>query len=157
LLVGASLVIAALVAFRWWWPDEETRIAARLHELARLATPEEDESPLSRVAAVAQLRSFFAEDVTIARGEGVASISGRDELLAVAAQVRASVARLAFADVQVHLEGTDSASAYLTATVSRRARSAGAIEAREVQLSLRKQDGNWVITRIEPLSTLERR
>jgi hypothetical protein len=156
-VAGAVLAALAVAAVRWWWPDERTAITRRLHELAALASAPEQDDTLGRVANLAALRRYLAQDVTIDAGTGVPPIKGRDALLGLAARGQTAGIELALADVQVHIERNGLATVYLTATLTRRGAARDGIDARELLLSMQKANGQWIISRVEPLRTLERR
>jgi len=141
---------------------EEREIARRLNELAETASVDVDENPVIRMANAARVGRYFTEDGLIERGENAAPIQGRGAVVALAAQARTAVEdlRIRFTDVEIRVSGSDTAVAHLTLVVSGRGEekpsTGSSIDARELRLTFRKIDGDWLIARVESLETLER-
>src|SRR4051812_34001128 len=74
LLIGAALIK--------WWPSDTREIRRQLDALADVLSVPPTESDISRVARLADLRSYFAEDVHIHLTE--LEIASRGELVALA-------------------------------------------------------------------------
>jgi hypothetical protein len=153
---------------------QERRIARRLDELAGAASADGPaESPVARMAAAGRVGRYFTEDVRV-EADGALWSQGRDAVVALAAQGRAAIDQLhvRVSDVEVTLSGSDSATAYLTLVVSGAARTGpdgapagisgrtpspdGILDARELLLTLRRVDGDWLIAGVERLETLKR-
>jgi len=153
---------------------EERRIARRLDELAEAASAHGPaESPVARMAAAVRVGRYFTEDVRV-EADGAVWMKGRDAVVTLAAQGRTAVDQLhvRVSDVEVTLSGPESATAYLTLVVSGGARTGpdgapeaipgrtpspdGILDARELLLTLRRVDGDWLIAGVERLKTLER-
>ena len=86
-------------------------------------------------------------------------VSGRDGVMAVAAQARgvAGPMRVGVEDVRIALDGPQDAAAYFTVTISGVDRGGGRlVDAREISASFRKVEGTWLIARVDVLPTLER-
>lgn len=157
------LALAAVAIYIAWtmWPSEEGRIRKRLGALAAAVSTgtAEHETQMSRLARVARLRQFLAPDLYVDVGEPYEPIEGRDVLLGMVARAALPPRDVSvrFVDVQVTLQADGSqATAYLTAEASSRtAEGAREIDARELQLTLRKSDREWVVSRVDLLRTLQ--
>jgi hypothetical protein len=165
-VVMRRLVIPALVAvlaYTAWtmWPSEEARIRARLDDLGGAVSMglEKHETQMARLARVARLRQFLAPDLYLDVGAPYQPIEGRDVVLGMVAKAalppRDVIVR--FVDVQVTIDPAGGqAIAYLTAEASSQtSEGAREIDARELQLTLRKVEGEWIVTRVEVLRTLQ--
>lgn len=147
---------------------EEQRVVRMLEAAAEQASVNGQESAVIRMASAARVARHFTEDFTVDGDLGAGTIRGRDGVAAAAAQARAAVAGLQVrvADVDVALPSPDTATAHLTLVVSGGGASgegrpsggaAGEMfDAREILLTLRKVDGDWLVPRADRLSTLER-
>ncbi len=153
------LVIALLVlgyaGWTWLGVSPEKAVRKRLANLAKAASFNSREAPLARIANAQKLSMFCTPDVQVtvdAPRNSQRTISGRPELMELAAGVRSSLdgLRLEFLDVQV-AAGSDKATVNLTA----RARVPGDREdyIQELKFTLVKVDGEWLISRIETVKT----
>jgi len=109
------------------------------------------EADLERVARLARLRQYLAEDVRITTGRGGPELSSRDAVMAAAAGWKPDRGgNVDFVDVDVKVEA-DTARAYATAEVSTRdpRTDERTLDTREAQLSLLKRDGIWVVSAVE--------
>ncbi len=155
------MLLAGAAAVSWWllFPSEERVIRHRFAALAADINAALAENGLGRMAAAARVGSYLTDDVRVEIGS-IPPIVGRTAVVAVAAQAgTAREVRVRFADVQVTLAvGGQTASAYLTAEVSGIDRRTGArtIDAREVEVTLEKRDGHWVIAAATAVDTLQR-
>jgi hypothetical protein len=166
----AATLAAVLATGCGMFGGEEGRIVRMLEAAAEDASVESEESPVVRMAGAARLGRYFTEDFAVGAEVSPGTIRGRDGVVAVAAQARAAVAglRVRVTDVDVTLSSPDTATAYLTLTVSGREPAPGGVgapspqapsgmlDARELLVTLRHVDGDWLIARVDPLSTLER-
>jgi hypothetical protein len=150
--VVSLVVISALVYVLW--PNEERIIRARLTDIASILTVPPNEADLPRMERVAHLRDYLASDVHIRYGSQEATT--RDMVLgALVAWGRASEGvKVEFVDVQVTIDQSraDTASAYLTATITGR----DSVDAREADVRLTRSEGKWVISGAETRETLTR-
>jgi hypothetical protein len=161
--IYVSLVVALLAGYftYQWWYNPRRVIKRQLGELAAaLSVPEEGEGDVDRLARVARLRNYFAPDVRLTLGTSGREITSRDELLAAVRGWRPSPGgvTVAFVDVQIALDSSDSARAYMTVELTTRDApdTQPAFDAREVTVGLAPVEGAWVITTAEPAETLRR-
>ena len=159
--VFVSLVSFVAIAFfvYQWWPSPERAIRNRLGGLAEtFSVPAND---VGRVTRVAELRHYFAEDVRVRAGASGPEMTSRDALLGLVGAWTPPPGgwTIEFVDIHVTL-GSESTTAqvYLTAKISGHdARTAEpTLDAREAKLSMAKQNGEWVVTSVEPAETLRR-
>jgi len=159
------VIIVALVAlgyfgYRWYaGSGDEGRIRAALEELAATVS-EPGAEGLGQVTHAAALGGFFAPDVEVDLGAPFTPFRGRDTIMAMAAKaaVPGQGLDVRFVDVEVEVApgGTD-ATTRMTATVADRGgRAQGGIDARELEMTWRKTDGQWVIARVTGIETLQR-
>jgi uncharacterized protein (TIGR02246 family) len=152
--------VAGWLAWKTLFPSEEQRIHARLGEIVdTVNAPSAD--GLGKLADAARLASFFTEDVTIEPGAPYPTLRGRDAIVAAAAAAgrAASGFELSFVDVQVGVgDGSDTATAHLTLTLTWTNVQTGAptMDAREIELALRKEEGDWRVAGATPVETLQR-
>lgn len=155
------ILIAAAGWFAWvtFFPSDERRIRARLDEIVDTVNARSSDG-LSRIADAARLASFFTEDVTIDPGPPYPVMQGRDAILAAASAAGRGAGgfELAFVDVQVAMGGTGTATAHLTLTLTwpNVQTSGSTVDAREVQLALREEAGEWRVAGGAPVQTLQR-
>ncbi len=113
---------------------------------------------LGLVTRAARIGSYLTEDVTLDLGDGSAPVQGRDTVMGMAARLQSggSAFTVAFEDVTIAVTGS-AADVTLTATVTHPGtdRSEPSIDARELDVGMRKVDGEWLIARVtavEPLT-----
>jgi hypothetical protein len=155
LIAFVSLALVAVFAYRWW-RGEERVVRARLDHLAQALSPPAGGGGLAIVGRIAELRTYFAPDVTVrAGGQEVVS---RDALLALLGRWEppAKGFRVEFVDVGVTLGESDRADVTLTAMITNTdaASSEPIVDAREAHLTMRKLDGEWVLATVETTDTL---
>jgi hypothetical protein len=148
-----AVVFAALIGYftYQWWFNPARAVKQRLGEVAAVLSVPEAESEIARVARLAQLRRFLAEDVRIR--VGAEEIRTRETAVAAAAawKPRPGDGDVHFADVQVFIESDTAAHAYLAVELTNVDRETGrsTVDSRDASVSLAKQNGEWVITTAE--------
>lgn len=148
--VYVSVVFLLLIGYfsYQWWFNQNRVVKRRLGELAATLSVPATEADLERVARLARLRQYLAEDVTITTGRSGPELSSRDAVMAAAAGWKPDRGgNVDFVDVDVKIEA-DTARAYATAEVSTRdpRTDEQTLDAREAQLSLVRRDGVWVVS-----------
>lgn len=155
-----ALVVAATVVIVAWqlWPSETRRVRRKLDEIASVVN-ERPGNGIGQLTRTAQLSKFLTDDVVLDPGRGAGEIRGRERLLALASRAPndGSPYTLEFVDVRITLQGEQSATAHLTATLSARDADTGEpkVDAREAEVEFRHTD-DWRIARITLIDTLEK-
>jgi hypothetical protein len=157
------VLLAALAALGiWLWtvlfPRPEKVIRRRLTELARTVSSSANESDLTRLASARNVAGFFAATVELnvdLPELGQRSSLDREEItqLALLARSRASGVRVKFPDINITV-APDKQSAVADLTVEANITGEHDSVVREMKFTLRKTDGQWLITRIETVRTL---
>jgi ketosteroid isomerase-like protein len=159
LIFSLFAVISGWLAWKTLFPSEEQRIRARLDEIVETVNAPSADG-LGKIADAVRLASFFTEDVTIEPGQPYPTMRGRDAVVAAAAAAGRAAGgfELSFADVQVAVGDGETATAHLTLTLTWTNAQTGAptMDAREVELALRKEEGEWRVAVATPVATLQR-
>lgn len=148
-----TVVFALLVAYfsYQWWFNQNRVVKRRLGELAATVSSPPHEADLERIARLARLRQYLADDIKVRGGRSGQELSSRDAVMAAAAGWKPDAGGdVAFVDVDVKIEG-ETARAYATAELTtREARTdEPAIDSREAMLSLIKREGTWVVNAVD--------
>jgi hypothetical protein len=156
------VLLAALAALGvWLWtvlfPSPEKVIRRRLMELARTVSSSPNESDLTRLAAARSVAGFFASTVelNVDLPELGQRTLDREELtqLALLARSRAGGVHVKFPDITITV-APDKQSAVADLTVEANVSGERDSIVREMKFTLRKTDGQWLITRVETVRTL---
>ena len=157
------VLLAALAALGiWLWtvlfPRPEKVIRRRLTELARTVSSSPNESDLTRLAAARSVAGFFAATVELnvdIPELGQHNSLDREELtqLALMARSRAGGVHVKFPDINITV-APDQQSAVADLTVEANITGEHDSVVREMKFTLRKTDGQWLITRVETVRTL---
>ena len=147
------VVFAALVGYfgYQWWFNPARAVKQRLGQVAGALSAPEGEADTARLARLARLRGYLAEDLRL--HAGTQEISSRDAAVAIAAGWKPPPGSgdVHFADVQVFIESDTAAHAYLAVELTSLDRESGhpTVDSRDASVSLAKRDGEWVITTAE--------
>jgi hypothetical protein len=147
------VVFAALIGYfgYQWWFNPARAVKQRLGQVAGALSVPEAESDMARIARLARLRGYLADDVHVRAG--AEEIGSRDQALAVAAgwKPQPGSGDVHFADVQVFIESETAAHAYLAVELTSLNRESGhpTVDSRDASVSLAKRAGEWVITTAE--------
>lgn len=160
-LAGILALLVVIWGVRALFPSEARRIRQRLDELAETASIEAGEPPLVRMSRAARIGRYFIEDAVVDLGDPFRPIRGREAVIGAAARipVRQEGVTFEFVDVQVVVPPDEQ-----TATVRLTAQSSGldfrtgdhVIEARELDMTLRQLEGEWLIARVDGIEVIER-
>src|SRR5262249_38761839 len=125
----------------------------QLGQLATTLSAPAGEAEVARVARLAQLRRYLADDIHLTLGRGDVEITSRDALLGAVVAMRppASGWDVQFVDVQVMVDSETEARAFMTVEVRSEdaVTSERSLDAREARVTLANRDGDWVITTAE--------
>ena len=151
--VYVAIVFAALVGYFTYqgWFNPARAVKQRLGQVAAALSVPEEESDVARVARLAQLRRYLAEDLHVRAG--AQEIRSRDAALAIAGSWKPEPGSgdVHFADVQVFIESDTAAHAYLAVELTSLDRQSGqpTVDSRDASVGLALRDGEWVITTAE--------
>ena len=153
--IYVALVFAALFGYfgYQWWFNPARAVKQRLGEVAGALSIPDGEAGMARIARLARLRGFLAEDLRLRPGTGTEEIRSRDTALAIAASWKpeAGSGDVHFADVQVFIESETAAHAYLAIELKRTDRASGqpTVDLTDASVDLEKRNDVWVITKAE--------
>ena len=143
------LVLAAAGVALWFWlrDDETKRVRRTVDALASVCSRSEGESVTGLALKAQQLEGLLAPEIVSQLG-GDFPVSGswtRSELVALAAQIRATFKSIAFTvhDVTVTLEDATHATAVFTARFRGVQSGGGVEEVRPLTSRLVKLEGRW--------------
>ena len=148
--VYVAVVFAVLIGYfgYQWWLNPARAVKQRLGQVAAALSVPEGEADLARVARLAQLRRYLADDLRVVSGDQ--EIRSRDAAMAVAAgwKPEHGSGDVHFADVQVFMESETAAHAYLAVELTRLDHQSGqpTVDSRDASVSLAKRNDAWVIT-----------
>jgi hypothetical protein len=148
-----AAVFALLIGYfgYQWWFNPARAVKQRLGEVAAALSVPETESDIARVARLAQLRRYLADDIRVRAG--AEELRSRDAVLAVAGgwKPQPGSGDVHFADAQIFIESETSAHAYLAVELTNLDRESGhpTVDSRDASVSLEKRDGEWVVTTAE--------
>jgi hypothetical protein len=158
------VLLVAIAAVGYWlvtilFPNPERVIRKRFGEVAKLASFSGNEAPLAKLMNSQKLAGYFSPDVELmidVPGGHEHTISGRQELMQAAAAARNTLSALQvdFPDVVVTL-GPDRASAVVNLTATAKVPGDRDFFVQEMKCQLQKQSGDWLITRLETIKTLQ--
>lgn len=154
-------IFAAVIVWLWTvlFPSPDRVIRKRLAETAAAASFVPGQSQFSRLAGAQRLANFFATNVEISielPGHQARQFSGREDVLQAALAARATIdtIKVTFPDVALEIEPDKEAA---TADLTAEARISGNPDLflQEMKFALRKIGGQWLITRVETVQTLQ--
>jgi hypothetical protein len=159
LAVIAFALAALWFGWRWLFPSDQVQIHRVLDQIARAAgSGAAGESEVARIARSVSIRSALDPDITVDAGPPFDSTSGRDVLIGAVARFSTTMNDLEvrFADVEITVDPSrTSAKVYTTAEALFRDGSGDrGVEARELDLTFRHLEGDWVLSRVAPVPTL---
>jgi hypothetical protein len=153
--------IAALGCWLWTalFPSPEKQVLKKISRLAATVTFSGDVSNIVRAGKVSSLLSYFSTDAQIVvdvTGFGQGTLNGRDEIREAAA---GGFTRLKSLDVKF-LDATpkvsaDKLSAVVNCTAELHVADSKDFGVQELKFQLKKLDGDWRITRVETVKTLQ--
>ncbi len=154
--IYVALVVVTVTGYftYQWWFNPSRAIKRQLGELAAALSVPQGEGDVARAARFAQLKQFFAEDIRARQGPPPApEITSRDALLAAVAGWSAPPGGrdVQFVDVQIAMDSSVAAHAFLTIEVTTRDERTRqpVADSRDARVRLARQQ-TWVITSAEP-------
>jgi hypothetical protein len=157
------IIVCALAAlwfgWRWAFPSDEAQIHRVLDRIAKAAgSGAVGESDVARIARSMSIRSALDPKITVDAGPPFRATSGRDVLIGTVARLNTTMKDLEvrFADVQISVDPSrTSAKVHTTAeALFHDARGDRGLEARELDLTFRRLQGDWVVSQVAPVRTL---
>jgi hypothetical protein len=153
--IYVTVVFAALVTYfsYQWWFNPHRVVKRRLGEIAATLSVPAGEAELGRLARVAQLRRYLAEDVHVLVGRAGAPLMSRDAVLAAVGAWTPPPGgwNVDFVDVDVAVDSSTTARAFVTADMSSRNPRTGEqiLDSRDATMSMVNQNGDWVVSEVE--------
>jgi hypothetical protein len=161
--VYVAVVLALLAGYftYQWWFNPRRAIKRQLGELAAtLSVPADSRGDSDRLARVARLRKYFAQDVRITLEGAVGELTSRDAVIGAASAWNPPPGdwNVSFVDVQVALDTESTARAYMTVAIESRDRATHqpVFDSRDMAVAMAARDGAWVITTAGPADALPR-
>ena len=156
------VVFAALLGYfsYQWWFNPARAVKKRLGEVAAALSVPTTDTEIGRVARLARLRGYLAEDLQVRIGTPARDLTPRDVVLGAFSTWTPPPGGwdVQFTDSQITMESDSAARAYLTVEMTSYNQRNGqpTLEAREAAVALAKRGGVWVITSAESKETLNR-
>jgi hypothetical protein len=157
----ALAALAGLACWLWtvFFPGPEKVVLKKISALAATANISANDSTLARAAKAGSVVSEFANDAEIAfdgAGTGARTLSGRDEIREAALGGFANVSSLQvqFKDTTARV-AADKQSAEVNCTARVSTGDSKDFGIQELRFQLKKIDGDWLITRVETVKTLQ--
>jgi ketosteroid isomerase-like protein len=158
------LLLAVLGAAGFWlwtvlFPSPEKVVLKKISKLAAVATFVQADSNLTRAGKASSVVSFFAPDAQIVvtvDGIGSRTFAGREEIRETALAGFAGLQSLnvKFLDAKAKiLPGNVTATVNCTCEIKLGGQRDMGVQ--EIAVHLKKLDGDWLITSIEPVKTLQ--
>jgi len=158
-LILLAVVVAAGV---WLWtvlfPGPEKIIRQRLAEIARLASFNANENPLAALGSAQKIAGYCQPDLYVklaAPANAEHAFDSRDEIVQAVMASRAAFGgglKIEFVDVLLTL-APDKQSAVADLTARFRSSASSELNVQEIKFTLKKVDGQWLVTRVETVQT----
>lgn len=155
-VVALAVVLSGgYLTYRWLFPPDEVVIRKVLRQAAAAASWDESGGALERLAGAGRLATLCTRDVQVlldTQGARSRRLQGREEVRQAGVAARAQVPwlRLQLSDVAIRVvEPGVKATVLMAATAT----AAGASEplVQDYELTLRREDGEWLIERVQPV------
>jgi hypothetical protein len=156
--------LLVLIGFGFWawtslFPNPKNVVHNRLVKLARLASFSAQEGNIGRLANLHQLSLLFSGDAQVAveiSGNDPHVFNGREEVLNAAMAARSLVKTLKaeFLDINIEM-GVNNQSALVDLTAKADVNGQRNSFVQEFKFTFRKIDGDWLITRVDPVTSLK--
>jgi len=159
IIVVGVLALVAWFGWRWMFPNDEAQIRAVLDRIATAVSASAAEGEVGRLARAASLGRELDPDVVVDAGPPFQRLKGREAIIGTAARLNASIRKLdvRFSDVSVVVD-PDRSAAHVTLTAEARfdkGSSGRGFDARELDVTLRRLEGAWVVSAISLVRPLQ--
>jgi SnoaL-like domain len=144
------VLLAGYFTYQWWF-NQNRVVKRRLGELAATLSVPAQEADLERVARLARLRQYLADDIEVRGGRSGPELSSREAVIGAAAGWKPDQGgNVSFVDTDVKLDA-DTARAFTTAEVTTRDPRTGeqTLDSHEAVLALVRRDGLWLVSAVE--------
>lgn len=161
-LILLGLCFGGYVAWKYFFPEDKVLITRRLDELAQFASISPEDGNFKRMTKMDGIRDFFAEEariVLMVPEVGRVEVAGKEVIRDYWVQRMPLLQRIGvqFFDLIIELnQGKDYATVELTAKIDyadRWGREDYLVQ--EFKFILKKEEGKWVISRLENPATFE--
>ena len=146
----AVTAVATYFAYQVWF-NPARALKRQMGEIAAALSVPAGESETSRLARLARLRRYLAEDVRVRAGGS--EITSREAILAAmnAWKPPAAGIDVQFVDTQVFIDSETAARAYMSVEVATPDPRGGqpTVDRHDTSVRLDKRGGEWVITTVE--------
>ncbi len=155
---------AVLIALGYWvwgvlYPNPKAVIRGQTLKLARLASFSPNEGNINRLAHLRQFGALFSEDARVAveaSGDVPHYFNGREVLMNAVMAARSLLTTLKAEFFGLDLErGARLQSALVDLTAKADVNGQPDSYVQELKFTFRKIDGDWLITRVEPVTSLK--
>ncbi len=159
-VLAVALAATAWFASRWLFPSDEAQIRAVLDRIAdAVGSGAREQGDVARLARAASIHTALDPDITVDAGPPFSALSGRDAIIGSVARFNRAPRdlKVELVDVQIQVAPDRSnASVYLTAEATFVDASGDrGLEARELTLSMKRREGDWVVSGVTPVRTLQ--
>lgn len=161
LRVAVLAVLAGLGCWLWtvFFPSPQRIVLKKIAGLAQTATVATSDGNLTRAAKATSIVGLFANDAEIVLdvpGFAARTLNGRDEIREATMGGLASLSSLKvqFFDATASV-GADKQSAQVACTARVTPDDSKDIGIQELRFSFKKIDGDWLITRVQTVQTLQ--
>lgn len=161
LRVVLPVILGALGFWLWTvlFPSPQKIVLKRIASLAATATVSASDGTITRAAKVSSLIGYFSTDAEIhidVQGVATHTISGRDEIREAAAGgfTHVNSLKVEFDDATARV-APDKQGAEVSCTMRVSARNEKDFGIQELHFQFKKIDGDWLITQIETVKTLQ--
>lgn len=160
IIAAAVLVVAAIIAYFWYFQSDEAKIKKQFKTIAELAEKGSDEYELTAAVSAKRIGGMFADTCRIEiPSYNISRTYARDDIPAqvLGARSRYSDISMKFHDLDIDFPEEGRAQVTLTAYVEAVRVSGEAVrEIHEIVCRLEKIEKDWFFNQIEVVTVLER-
>ena len=152
LIVLIAVVATAWFGWRYLFPSDEAQIRSALERIADAVGSDGERGAVAHIARAASMRNELDPEIVVEAGPPFSRMTGRDAVVGAVARLNATLPDLEvdLSDVQVTV-APDRTTARGSLTVDaqfRDERGERVRDARELELTFRRLDGDWVVTQV---------
>lgn len=159
IVIVAVACLALWFGWRYAFPSDEAQIRRVLESIAdAVGSGTADEGQVARIARAASMRNELDPQIVVDAGPPFSQMTGRDAVVAAVARLNSTVRDLEVELSDVHTTvAPDRTTARTSLTVEGRfrdERGERVVDARELDVRLRRLDGEWVVSQVAPVRVL---